>query len=119
MKEVNKTVEGLKLELEGIKKRQIEEFLEWKKSMFENRIYRLKHHQQNTKHGRDNLRYQKHNRRNGYIGQEDFCTFKVPDTKQPGNLKYCEKTKFKDNSRRKSRLPVQGPRWHILKNHRR
>ena len=47
MKDINKTVQDLKSEMEAIKKTQTEAMLEIEKSRKENRTYRYKHHQQN------------------------------------------------------------------------
>ena len=64
MKEINKTVQDLKVEIESLKKNT-----NWgnpgdRKHREENRNNRCKNHQQNTGDGRENLRQKRYNRRN-------------------------------------------------------
>lgn len=57
LKERNKTAQDLKMKIEAIKKTHIERILEIKKFKNSNRIYRAKHHQQNTRIERKNVRH--------------------------------------------------------------
>jgi hypothetical protein len=58
VKEMIKTVQDLTMEIETIKKTQTEAILEIE-TYLQNRN---KHHQQNTRDGRQNLRYTRYNR---------------------------------------------------------
>ena len=61
-KEINKTVQDLKMEIESIKKTQTEGNPRDGKSREKNNKY--KHHQQSTADGKENLRHRRYNRRN-------------------------------------------------------
>jgi hypothetical protein len=52
------------MEIEVIKKTQTEGILEMENPREENRNYRCKHHQQNIRDGRENLRLRRYCRRN-------------------------------------------------------
>jgi hypothetical protein len=56
-KEINKTVQDLKLKKESIMETKMKKILEIKKSKNLNRAYRGKIHQLNTRDGRENLRH--------------------------------------------------------------
>jgi hypothetical protein len=68
VKERNKIVQELKIEIEAIRKAQTEAILEMEKP----RNYSYKHQQHNTGDGRENLRCRIYDRRNGYIDQRQF-----------------------------------------------
>jgi hypothetical protein len=63
MKELNKAVQVNKVEVETIKKTQMEANLEMEKSRKEARNFRCKHHQRNTRNRREDLRCRRYHRR--------------------------------------------------------
>jgi hypothetical protein len=62
VKEVNKTIQDLKIEIETKKKSQREKMLEIE-NLGKIRSHKYKHHQQNTRDRRENLRCRKYNRK--------------------------------------------------------
>jgi FtsZ-binding cell division protein ZapB len=56
VKELNKTIQDLKMEIETIKKPKRETTQEIEKSREEIKSHICRHHQQNTRHGKENLR---------------------------------------------------------------
>ena len=63
VKEMNKTIQDLKMEMETIKKSQRETTLELQKPRKEIRSHRGKHHQQNIRDIRENLRCRRYYRK--------------------------------------------------------
>jgi prefoldin subunit 5 len=63
VKELNKTIKDLKMEIETIKKSQRETTLEIEKTKKEIRSHRCKHHQYNTRDRRENLRGRRYHRK--------------------------------------------------------
>jgi hypothetical protein len=61
---MNKTVQALKREIEGIKKTQPEDNPGDRKPKKDNRNYRYKHHRQNTGDGRETVKGRRYDRRN-------------------------------------------------------
>jgi hypothetical protein len=107
VKELNKTIQDLKMEVETIKKSQRETNLEiqnlGKKS---GAVYRCKHHQQNTRDRRENLGYRRYHRKHGHNHKK--CEMqKNPNPKHTENPGHNGKIKPKDNrSRREGRFPT-------------
>jgi hypothetical protein len=108
-KEMNKTIEDLKMEIETIKKSQRESNLELenlgKKSgvidaSITNRIQER----------RENLRCRRYHRKHWHNNQRKCKMQKGPNPKHPGNTGHNEKTKPKENSyRREWRFPPKRP----------
>jgi hypothetical protein len=63
VKGLNKTIQDLKMEIETIKNSQRETTLEIKKTKKENRSHRYKHHQQNKRDRRKNLRCRRYHKK--------------------------------------------------------
>jgi hypothetical protein len=53
--------------------------------------------QQNTRDGRENLRYRRFHKEHGHNNQRKFKMQKDPNSKHPGNPGHNEKTKPMDN----------------------
>jgi len=84
------------------------------------RSHRCKHHQQNTRHRRENLRGIRYHRNHQHNHQRQCKMQKVPSPKHPGNPGHNEKIKPKDNRyRREWRLPAQRANKYIQQNYRR
>ena len=88
--ELNKTIQDLKMEEEIIKKTQRDNSGD-RNPRKEIRNHRCEHQQQNTRDGRENLRYRRlHTQKKKKIQ-------KGPNSKDPGNPGHIEKTKPMDN----------------------
>ena len=61
------------------------------------RSHRCKHHQQNTRDRRENLRCRRFHREHGHNNQRKCKMQKDPNSKHPGNPGHNEKTKPTDN----------------------
>jgi hypothetical protein len=102
VKELNKTSQDLKMEVETIKISQRDKTLEKEILGKEIRSHICKHHQQNdeTRDERENLRCKRYHRKHGHNNQRKCKMQKDPNSKHPGNLGHNEKTKPKDNKYR-------------------
>jgi hypothetical protein len=69
VKELNKTIQDLKMEVETIKKSQKETTLKFKKPREEIKSHRCKHHQQNSGARRENLRCRRYHRKHWHKSQ--------------------------------------------------
>jgi hypothetical protein len=69
--------------------------------------HRCKHHQQNTRDRRENLRCRRYHRKHRHNSQRKHNMQKAPNPKHPGNPGLNEKIKPKDNRyKRERRFPV-------------
>jgi hypothetical protein len=78
VKELNRTVQDLKMEIDTLKKTQWETTLEIES--LGNRSHICKHQQQNTKDRRENLRYRTYYRRYRHNGQGKYKKQKAPNS---------------------------------------
>jgi hypothetical protein len=101
-KEMNKTIQDLKMEIETIKKIQREiDSPGDRKHRKDIRTPRCKHHQQNTRDRRANLRCRRYHRKHWHNSQRKCKRLKAPNSKHLGNPGHNEKMKPKDNSDRR------------------
>jgi hypothetical protein len=104
VKELNKTIQDLKWS------RNNKEITRWnnsgdRKLRKDIRSHRRKHHQQNTRDRRENLRSRRYHRKHWHNSQRMCKMKKAP--KHPGNPGQNDKTKPKDNRYRKEwRFPT-------------
>jgi hypothetical protein len=95
VKELNKTIQDLKIEVETIKKSQRETNSGDRHPRKEVKSHRCKQHQQNTIDRGENLRGRRFHRKHGQNNQRKCKIQKDPNSKHPGNPGHSEKTKPK------------------------
>ena len=96
-KELNKTTQDPKIEVETKKDTTKGDSSGDRKPRKEVRSYRCKHHQQNTRDRRENLRCRRFHRKHLHNNQRKWKMQKDPNSKHPGNPGHNEKTKPTDN----------------------
>jgi hypothetical protein len=97
MKELNKTVQNLKMEVEKNKEITKEDNSGDRNPRKEIRNPRCENQQQNTRNGRENHRCRSFKRKHIHKNQRKSKIQKYPNSKHPGNIGHNEKTKAKDN----------------------
>jgi hypothetical protein len=95
VKELNKTIQDLKMKVETIKISQRETILE-----IEIRSHRCEHQQQNTRDGRENLRCRRFHRKHEHKKKGKYKMQKDTNPKHPGNSGENENIKPTDNRSR-------------------
>ena len=97
MKELNKTIQDLKMEIKTIEKSQRKTTLEIENLGKRSRVMDEQNHEQNIRDRRENLWYRRYHRKHWYNSQRKCKMQKAPNPKHPGNPGYNEKTNPKDN----------------------
>ena len=99
MKELNKTIQDLKMEVETIKKSHVEENL-WIKILGKKSKAIDMNITNKIRDERENLRCRRFHRKHGHNNQRKCKMKKRPNSKHPGNPGHNGKTKPKDNRSR-------------------
>ena len=92
VKELNETVQDLKIEVESLKDTKGETSLE-----IANRSHRCKHHQQNIRDRKENLSSRRYNARHIQNSQEKYKKQKAPISKHSRNPGHIETTEPENN----------------------
>ena len=119
MKELNKTFQDLKMEIETIKKSHRETTMEIENlgkrsgvidASIINRIQEIEERISGAEDTKENIDIK--------VKENAKCKMqKAPNPKHPGNPEYNEKTKPKNNRSRRGRFLVQRPRKYLQQNH--